>query len=73
MANSNLNSYCNAYNLPTNLLNVLGFFDSTGFLFPALRSYGVGFEPKKCYDPSTRTSIQCNVNDWTCLVRKTFK
>ena len=68
-ANSFMNSYCNAFNLPSFLTDysLQEYVDSRA---AELRTYGVGFEPKKCYDPSTRSSTVCSVNDWQCLVKR---
>ena len=58
-ANSDLNSYCNAFNLPSSFIKT----------YPA---YNLIYKPKNCYDPSTRATLVCSVNDWQCLVKRDF-
>ena len=67
LANSLLNSYSNAFNIPAAYSVELSVL--TNGLSDKLASNGIGLFPSmSCYDPSTRTTISCSSNDFECLV-----
>ena len=67
-ANSLVNSYNNAFTLPTVYSYQLSLL--TGGLSSNLAQQGLSFFPTKtCYDSSTQSQVTCSLTDYQCVVR----